>query len=235
MSDNISLHTINKNYNLIDLQNDLIQCSNLLSQTQRATDLNDLQLAKAKLSQLKQLISQIDKFQLPYSDDLESQSDVIDHLRVNINDIKLVYSKLNNQLSTIPENVNIQETEEESITHGTLPGQIQYSIQHTPISAEQIEIQQQDAIQREIEIQRISQSVNDINTIFGDLDSMIQSQSTIIGQIENSIFKTVDYLRNGDDQISRANSWQRRTSSCQRLLLIITLIIFTIILLVLFV
>lgn len=233
----ISLHTLE--YTVIDVQNDLVQCSNLLAQIQRAVKANDGDLASNKLSQLQPIISHIQDFKFPYYD-LETQAhEPYTRLKSSIAEIVDVYRSFQLQIPNMAAAAAAaaadQHADEDPLTsHGTLGG-LQYSIQHTPVSSEAVEMQRLAAEERELEIQRISQSVNDINTIFTDLDTMVTSQGGVISQIENSIFNTIDHLRNGDNQLQRAESWQRKTSSCQRLLLIITMIVVVIILLVLFV
>lgn len=96
----------------------------------------------------------------------------------------------------------------------------------------QVELATLDHVQRESEINQIAESVQDINAIFHDLDTLVQSQGEHVDRIEANVWSVSDNLERGTTQLAKAERWQRRKGWCGRLLMGIVAVIVLIFVLV---
>lgn len=232
-------------------QNDLSQCTALLGQCRGlvagagAGD-RDRALFDANMDVARSLLAQLDQFQFPYEDDLEAQESAAAKLRHGLAKARELYERLvqarehaehtTSNEGAAEDNALAGANDESEHNSGVSKGQIgttQYLIQHEPVTAEAIEMQNYDALMYEQDITQISQSITDINTIFHDLNTMVQDQSLQLQSIENNIWSTWDNIKNGSIQLNKAETWQRRFYKCNKLVVMVVVVVLLIVFLVL--
>lgn len=127
------------------------------------------------------------------------------------------------------DNTDINDDGNNNTSTGTIGGKM-YQIQHTPLNAEQIESQHFEAIQREAEINKIVNSVGELNQIFHDMDTIVNSQGELIDNIENNIYSTLENTRYADRELRKADNWDRKRRKFSCVLIVIVIIIMFILL-----
>ena len=92
---------------------------------------------------------------------------------------------------------------------------------HEPVNAEEIERQHYEAVQREVEINKIVNSVGELNQIFHDLDTLVNNQGELIDNIESNIYSALDNSRNAARELYKADRWDRKRRRCSYLVAIV--------------
>lgn len=156
------------------------------------------------------------------------QSSVI-HLKTTIigKDMNNVYNNNNNNNA---DDNRVDDNNNVNITSTGMIGGKMFQIQHTPLNAEQIESQHFEAIQREAEINKIVNSVGELNQIFHDMDTIVNSQGELIDNIENNIYSTLENTRYADRELRKADNWDRKRRKFSCVLIVIVIIIMFILL-----
>jgi len=89
----------------------------------------------------------------------------------------------------------------------------------------QININAQDADQREKEIIGIAKSVNDLAQLFNELNVLVVQQGTVLDRIDYNIEQTVGQLRQAGQEIKKAEQYQKRSRSTMCIIVLLVLII----------
>lgn len=110
-----------------------------------------------------------------------------------------------------------------------LEGQRSFQITYTPINAELIEQQEYESMQREIEINKIVNSVIELNSIFKDMNTLVASQGELVDNIESNIYSTVENTRMASRELNKADMWDRRRRRCNFILFVMLVIVIIII------
>lgn len=113
---------------------------------------------------------------------------------------------------------------ESEVMQGGSGQRLQFHVEYTPVNAEAVEAQEQEALQREIEIDKIVNSVGELNQIFHDMDTLVLSQGEMVDNIESNIYNTLDNTRMASIQLHKANDWDRRRRRCSCLLMVVAVI-----------
>lgn len=101
---------------------------------------------------------------------------------------------------------------------------VRFQVQHTPVDAEQVEAQEYEAMQREIEINKIVNSVGELNQIFHDMDTLVVSQGEMIDNIESNMYSTLENTRMASRQLTKADRWDKQRSRCSCVLMVVVVI-----------
>lgn len=116
----------------------------------------------------------------------------------------------------------VEEVEEGSVEEDCAPV---WQIEYTPINEECIENQRNEAIQRGVEIDKIVNSVVELNEVFRDLDNLVIEQGEIVEHISNNIDYAVENTRGASRNLYQADKWDRRRNKCRFILIVIVVII----------
>ena len=160
----------------------------------------------------------------------ESRNAIVNKLRNALDEIEDTQNKQNTP-KIIENNNYIDEYEAES-EEGVQPLESPHQFQvHQDLINEDIEQQHWEAVEREAEIARITNTVSDINDIFHDMDTLVNQQGELIDNIEDNIYRTVDFTKQANNQLLKAERYQRRKSRCTCILTIIAAVFIMILIL----
>ena len=68
--------------------------------------------------------------------------------------------------------------------------------------------------EREVDINTLSQEVQEVSEIFQDLAVLVQDQGEHIDNIETNIIQTNNYIKRGERQIIKASRYQKSSRKC---------------------
>ncbi|XP_058828394.1 syntaxin-16 isoform X2 [Topomyia yanbarensis] len=83
---------------------------------------------------------------------------------------------------------------------------------------------------REQEVARIVNSIEDLNTVFKDLSQLVQEQGTIVDRIDFNIESTQTRVLEGYKQLQKAENYQRKNKKIYCILMLASMIMFMIVL-----
>ncbi|GMM34990.1 SNAP receptor [Saccharomycopsis crataegensis] len=75
--------------------------------------------------------------------------------------------------------------------------------------------------QRENNISEIQQGVEEINTIFKDINSLVLQQGVQVDTIENNLTNLANDTQNAAQELTKANNYQERKSRCSCIILVV--------------
>ncbi|KAG0681018.1 hypothetical protein C6P40_002846 [Pichia californica] len=202
-------------------------------------------------------ISHIDSDKYRYRDDNDNNSDytdneddkrkhlIVEKLGKGVNETRILLEKMQATVLEIKKhplnstdilNLSVnnepgdnQALEDTNTSRGMIGGKV-FQIQHTPLNAEQIEAQHYEAIQREAEINKIVNSVGELNQIFHDMDTLVNNQGELVDNIESNIYSTLENTRYADRELRKADSWDRKRRRFSCVLIVVVIIVMFILL-----
>lgn len=86
------------------------------------------------------------------------------------------------------------------------------------------DLDQQNLLEREREIYKISQNVVEISMIFKELENIVIDQGTILDNIEYNLDRTVDNVKDAHKQLNKAEKYQKQTRKCKIVMFLVLLI-----------
>lgn len=230
---NISLHTINPSQTfeanagnisrkIIELSQEL-KCGN--------GNLQDIKEIKDDILELKNSI--------PYNDVIDARKElIIKKFEDSVNELEMLIQQ-NVVDNSIPindtdnaddnSNDNNDNDNNNNNDNDNSLGQKSFQITYTPMNAELIEQQEYESMQREIEINKIANSVIELNSIFKDMDKVVTNQGELVDNIENNIYNTVEHTRLANRELHKANMWDKKRRKCNFILFVIMIIVIIII------
>lgn len=98
----------------------------------------------------------------------------------------------------------------------------------TEEQAQQMQEMEANASEREAEILRIASSVNDLATMFRELNVLVIEQGTILDRIDYNLEQTVEKVRSGTNQIKQADNYSKKayTAKCMAVLVVLIVVLF---------
>mmetsp|Transcript_971 Transcript_971/g.1277 ORF Transcript_971/g.1277 Transcript_971/m.1277 type:complete len:322 (-) Transcript_971:210-1175(-) len=95
---------------------------------------------------------------------------------------------------------------------------------------EQLQLQHQNADQRHQEIIKIAQSINELATLFRELNVLVIEQGTILDRIDYNLEQTCEKVKTGTEELVKANEYSKKNKSmkCILFLSFIAIILFII-------
>lgn len=172
----------------------------------------------------------------------QKQQFVVEKLSRGVNEIQMLFEKMKGSVfHTRDTSKPIQDDystlyqqdgeyrDDGNISSGVIGGKT-FQIQHTSLNAEELEQQHYEAVQREAEINKIVNSVGELNQIFHDMDQLVISQGEIVDNIENNIYSTLDNTRYADRELRKANNWDKRRRRYSCVLMVVAAIVIFILL-----
>lgn len=163
---------------------------------------NELRSGKSDDSELRELLSKVEKAAVS-----EEEIFATEKLRQAIESIENIE---NNEIISINE-----EDEEDNITPVGEQIRVEFDIENQAV----------EAIEREVEIDKIVNSVSELNDIFHDLNTLVIQQGEIVDHISNNIEITNDNNRNAARNLYSADKWDRRKQRCSLILIVIVTIL----------
>lgn len=163
---------------------------------------NELRSGKSDDSELRELLSKVEKAAVS-----EEEIFATEKLRQAIESIENIE---NNEIISINEG-----DEEDNITPVGEQIRVEFDIENQAV----------EAIEREVEIDKIVNSVSELNDIFHDLNTLVIQQGEIVDHISNNIEITNDNNRNAARNLYSADKWDRRKQRCSLILIVIVTIL----------
>jgi syntaxin 7 len=226
MSD-ISLHTIQASFEETSnkLSKQLLKATNDIRKAKTENDVYELRkLVELMNDDLIKLRKYLNSGNYKDEENLleERRRFVVEKFKKGIDEIEMLILSIKiERVNGVDEGIfmeNEQDKDEIEIDSNENNG-IKFQIQHTPINAEEIEIQEYEAMQREIEINKIVNSVGELNQIFHDMDALVLSQGEMIDNIENNIYNTLENTRLASRELRKADNWDKKRRRCSWILI----------------
>lgn len=86
--------------------------------------------------------------------------------------------------------------------------------------------------QREREISKLALGILEISTIFKEMETLVVDQGSMLDRIDYNLTRTVEDLRTSDKELIKAQGYQKRTTKCKIIFLLILIVLVMFILVV---